>query len=83
MSKLLTEDPSVFSYIGDNLTKVRARLSAAAARVGRPVPQLIAVTKSATDEEVAALLRFGVDAIAENRPQLFTVRRGMSVLFRI
>ena len=82
MSDLLTAELSAFSYIRDNLEGVRARLTAAAARAGRPVPQLIAVTKSATDEEVAALLRFGVDAIAENRPQLFTVRRGILAALR-
>ena len=63
-----------FSYIEKNLTAVKARLLAAAERGGYPVPQLIAVTKSASDDEVRALLRFGVDAIAENRPQLFTAR---------
>ena len=78
MSELLTD----FTYIEENLKEVRARLAAAAARAGRPVPQLIAVTKSATDEEVSALLRFGVDAIAENRPQLFTARRGILTALR-
>ena len=66
-----------FSYIEKNLATVRERLAAAAARGGYPVPQLIAVTKSATDDEVRALLRFGVDAIAENRPQLFTARAAL------
>lgn len=69
---------AAFSYIRDNLAAVRARLTAAAARGGYPVPRLIAVTKSATDEEVRALLAFGVDAIAENRPQLFTARAAIA-----
>ena len=63
-----------FRYIEENLRAVRENLRAASERVGRPVPTLVAVTKSASDEEVRALLGFGVDAIAENRPQLFTAR---------
>lgn len=78
MSELLTD----FTYIEENLKEVRARLAAAADRAGRPIPRLIAVTKSATDEEVTALLRLGVDAIAENRPQLFTARRGILAALR-
>lgn len=70
-------DISSYSYIGDNLAAVRERLAAAAARSGNAVPRLIAVTKSASDDEVRALLRFGVDAIAENRPQLFTARAAL------
>lgn len=82
MSDLHTAELSAFSYIRENLDEVRTRLAAAAARAGRAVPRLIAVTKSATDEEVAALLRFGVDAIAENRPQLFTARRDILAALR-
>ena len=63
-----------YAYIEKNLSEVRARLTAAAKRVGNPTPTLIAVTKSATDDEVRALVAAGVDAIAENRPQLFTAR---------
>lgn len=68
---------SEYAYIQKNLDTVRAWLSAAAARGGNPVPRLIAVTKSATDDEVRALLAFGIDAIAENRPQLFTARAAL------
>ena len=68
---------SDFKYIAENLADVRARLAAAAQRAGRPTPTLIAVTKSATDDEVRALLTFGVDAIAENRPQMFTARAAL------
>lgn len=63
-----------YAYIKENLATVRERLAAAAARGGHPVPRLIAVTKSATDDEVRALLAFGVEAIAENRAQLFRAR---------
>lgn len=68
------DDLSDYRYIYENLRSVREKLTAAAARGGNPVPALIAVTKSATPEEVRALLLFGVDAIAENRPQLFRER---------
>ncbi len=63
-----------FSYISDNLAAIRSRLSAAAERKGHKLPRLIAVTKSASDEEVEALLSLGIDAIAENRPQMFAAR---------
>ena len=66
--------PEEYAYIRENLAAVRERLAAAAARGGSPVPQLIAVTKSATDEEVSALLDLGIEAIAENRAQLFRAR---------
>ena len=67
-----------YRYIEDNLAAVRARLADAAARRGHAVPKLIAVTKSATDDEVRALLSFGVDAIAENRPQCFRARAAIA-----
>ncbi len=67
-------DLSEFTYIAENLAAVRERLAAAAARGGYPVPKLIAVTKSATDDEVRALLALGAEAIAENRAQLFRAR---------
>ena len=65
---------SEYRYIEKNLAAVRLRLAAAAARGGHPVPKLIAVTKSATDDEVRALLALGIEAIAENRAQLFRAR---------
>ena len=67
-------DLSAYRYIADNLAAVRERLAAAALRGGYPVPKLIAVTKSASDDEVRALLELGVGAIAENRAQLFRER---------
>ena len=66
-----------FSYIRNNLEAVQTALAAAAARAGRPVPQLIAVTKSATDDEVLALAACGVTAMAENRVQCFAARRAL------
>ncbi len=73
----MTNMTSEYAYIQRNLDAVRERLAAAAARAGNPVPRLIAVTKSATDDEVRALLSFGIDAIAENRPQLFSARAAL------
>ncbi len=65
---------STYSYIKENLERVRAKLKAAAKKSGNRVPKLLAVTKSATNEEVGALLSFGVEAIGENRAQLFRER---------
>ncbi len=65
---------NAYGYIKENLARVRANLEAAAKRGGNRVPKLLAVTKSATDDEVRALLSFGVEAIGENRAQLFKTR---------
>ena len=63
-----------YGYIRDNLSRVRRELAAAAQRGGHPVPALVAVTKSATDEEVLALVQAGQRCIAENRTALFCRR---------
>lgn len=63
-----------YSYIRQNLSAVLAELSAHAARGGHPAPALVAVTKSASDEEVLALAACGVAAMAENRVQNFNAR---------
>ena len=68
------ECPEDYAYIEKNLADVRARLAAAAKRGKNAPPTLIAVTKSASDDEVRALVAAGVDAIAENRAQLFVAR---------
>ncbi len=65
---------NTYDYIEENLARVRSNLEAAAKRGGNKTPKLLAVTKSATDEEVRALLSFGVEAIGENRAQLFKER---------
>lgn len=70
--------PADFGYIAENLARVRERLAAAAARGGHETPVLIAVTKSAADDEVRALLSLGIDAIAENRAQMFTARAAIA-----
>lgn len=64
-----------FSYIGQNLARIREKCALRAQTLGIPAPTLLAVTKSATDEEVRALVtEFGQAAIAENRVQMFTAR---------
>ncbi len=66
----------VFEYVKASAEEVLARASAAAQRVHRPMPRIVAVTKSATDEEVIALARTGlVGEMAENRVQCLTARR--------
>lgn len=66
-----------FSYIRNNLDAVLAELATHAQRAGRPTPLLVAVTKSAKDDEVLALAACGVSAMAENRVQNFSARRAL------
>ena len=63
-----------YTYIKNNLYKVRSLAESAAIRAGVKMPKLIAVTKSASDEEVMALAGFGIEAIGENRTTLFNSR---------
>ncbi len=62
------------SYVEKNLREVKEEISRAAQKSGVDEPTLIAVTKSATDEEVLELARLGVRAIGENRSSLFCAR---------
>lgn len=64
-----------FAYIRRNLEAVRAELKAAAERAARPTPTLVAVTKSAGDDEVLALCALGGVEIAENRVPCFRARK--------
>lgn len=64
-----------YAYIGENLASICERCASRALALGVPVPTLLAVTKSATAEEVRALVTdFGQRAIAENRTSLFCER---------
>ena len=65
---------SDLGYIDRNLDRLYATREAASARAGVPLPKLVAVTKSASDEEVLHLASLGVDAIGENRPQNLVAR---------
>jgi pyridoxal phosphate enzyme (YggS family) len=62
------------SYVEKNLSEVRQEISSICERCGTREPTLIAVTKSASDEEVLELARLGVRAIGENRSSLFCAR---------
>ncbi len=66
---------SQYAYIGENLARVREKCAQVAQRLGVDVPKLLAVTKSATAEEVESLVReHGQAMIAENRTSLFCER---------
>ena len=64
-----------YSYIEKNLSRIRAEIDEIAARCSRPAPVIVAVTKSATDEEVLALCAVHDGPIAENRVPNFRARR--------
>ena len=69
---------SSYAYIGENLKRIRERCAERATALGVPTPRLIAVTKSASADEVRALVEeFGQRAIAENRTSLFCERYEM------
>ena len=57
-----------FDYIKKNLEELRAHISSIARAASTPEPKLVCVTKSATDEELCALVKYGAAAIGENRP---------------
>ena len=64
-----------YAYIGDNLMRICEACASRAFKLGVSAPQLLAVTKSATADEVRALVcDFGQSAIAENRTSLFCER---------
>ena len=64
-----------YSYIGDNLRRIREECASIADRLGVAMPDVAAVTKSATDEEVKALVtEYGQPIIAENRTSMFRDR---------
>ena len=64
-----------YAYIGENLKRIKDACLSRAIALGIAPPKLVAVTKSASQEEVHALVtQFGQAAIAENRTNLFTER---------
>lgn len=67
-----------FSYIRRNYSKIKEEVSRIAKEMGVPEPLLVAVTKSASEEEVRFLVsEIGVTHIAENRTVLFNARYDM------
>jgi len=71
-----------YTYIADNLARVREKMKAAALRANRPAADLVAVTKGATDDEVRALFSLGVDRFGENRAELFLRRAYIAAEFK-
>ena len=59
---------SEFGYIKKNCDEVLAEIEAVAKRLGTKPAQLVAVTKSGSDEEFLALCACGIGDFAENRP---------------
>ncbi len=63
---------SEFSYIKRNFEKLNEEIASIAKRANRPIPKLVCVTKSASDEELLALARFASEhgdfSMGENRP---------------
>ena len=57
--------------IAENVSRVRGRIAAAAARGGRTPDQvkLVAVTKYVGQSEVRALVESGCNVLGESRPQ--------------
>ena len=66
-----------FSYIKSNLAAVQEEIEMLSQRHGILTPTLACVTKSATDEELLALVRYGASDVAENRPQELTRRAAL------
>ena len=63
-----------FGYIKRNLDEIFGEISMLAQAYSQSPVRLVSVTKSATDEEVLALLGFGASDIGENRPQMLMAR---------
>lgn len=57
-----------YTYIKRNLDELSSELEYIAGCVGVRTPRLVCVTKSGTDEELMALVRYGATDIGENRP---------------
>lgn len=57
-----------YGYIKRNYEALTAEISDIAAAVGVPVPKLVCVTKSGSDEETVELVRSGAESLGENRP---------------
>ncbi len=57
-----------FDYIKRNYENLKYEIEALAVRLGVPMPTLVSVTKSGSDEELLALASFGALDIGENRP---------------
>ncbi|MBO5906712.1 MAG: YggS family pyridoxal phosphate-dependent enzyme [Clostridia bacterium] len=56
-----------YTYIKENLESVLSEISDYERKYGRKIT-LVSVTKSGTDDELSALVRYGAENIGENRP---------------
>ena len=65
-------------YIEKNYKALTAEIAELAGKLSRPVPTLVAVTKSGTDEELLALAAAGASDFGENRPR--EVKRRAEIL---
>ena len=61
-------DMENFDYIKRNYTELSDEIEYIAKKSGVPVPTLVSVTKSGTDDELLSLVRAGAKHIGENRP---------------
>ena len=57
-----------FEYIKRNYEALTSEISELAKSLGAPVPKLVCVTKSGSDEELVELVRAGAANLGENRP---------------
>ncbi len=66
------------AYVKEAAEDILRRVREAAARAGRALPRVVAVTKSAEDAEVSALMATGlVSEVAENRVQCLMARQAL------
>lgn len=63
-----------YDYIKRNLSCLTEEISELSKKYSENDVTLVSVTKSATDDEVVALCRYGADNIGENRPQMLAAR---------
>ena len=63
-----------YGYIQRNLTELTEEISELSKKYSKNGVTLVAVTKSAEDDEVIALCRAGAQDIGENRPQMLAAR---------
>lgn len=63
-----------FEYVKRNFQELSGEIAELGKTYGSPDVRLVSVTKSATDEEVLALVGCGAMDIGENRPQMLVAR---------
>ena len=66
-----------FDYVKRNFNEVSDEISYLCSKYSDKAATLVAVTKSASDDEVVALCRCGASNIGENRPQMLAARANL------